>query len=128
MQGYFAVHRKLLTSDMWLSEPFTRGQAWVDLIGLANHTDGFIRVRGTRVNIKRGQLAWSIISLSARWKWSRGKVRRFLRELESNSVQQIVQQKSNLTTLITIVNYNQYQSGGTTNSTANGQQTVQQTK
>ena len=37
---YFAVNRRLIRSEMWTSEPFTRGQAWVDLIGLARWDDG----------------------------------------------------------------------------------------
>jgi hypothetical protein len=105
---------------LWTEEPFSRGQAWVDLILLANHRDGFFRVRGQRVEVKRGQVGWSETSLSARWHWSRGKVRRFLAELESKSVQQIEQQKNNLTSLITILNYDQYQGDGTVDGTTDG--------
>lgn len=115
---------------MWLCEPFTRGQAWVDLIMLANHKEGYIRVRGVRYEVKRGQVGWSEVALAKRWKWSRGKVRRFLQELEEND-SQIVQQKTNVTTLLSIVNYDKFQSNDTANrtasDTADGQQTVQQT-
>jgi len=123
--GWVKIHRQLSSTDLWLSEPFTRGQAWVDLIILTNHKDGFYRVRGIKINVKRGQCGWSEVALSKRWQWSRGKVRRFLCELET--VHQIVQQKTNVTTLINIVNYDRYQIGGTADSTANGQQVVQQT-
>ena len=123
--GKFQIDRKLLTSDLWLSEPFTRGQAWVDLIGLANHRDGFYRSRGVKVEVKRGQCGWSEMSLAKRWRWSRGKVRRFLNELKS--VQQIEQQTTNVTSLISIINYDEYQFNSTTDGTANGHQTVQQT-
>jgi hypothetical protein len=122
MEGWVKFHRRYLSSDLWLSEPFTKGQAWVDLFSIANHKDGFIRVRGNRVEVKRGQVAWSQLKLSKRWKWSRGKVRRFLDELE-NIDEKIVQQKTRVTTLINILNYESYQSGDTTD----GQQTVQQT-
>jgi hypothetical protein len=54
--------------------------------------------------------------------WSRGKVRRFLKELEKSD-HQIVQQKNNITTLINIINYEQYQGNGTADGTADGQQT-----
>jgi len=126
-RGYVKLWRKLQSDPMWLSEKFTRGQAWVDLVGLANHSGGFFRVRGNKVEVKRGQLGYSELSLADRWKWSRGKVRRFLAELESEMEQKIVQQKTFLTTLITILNYEIYQGDGTTHSTADGQQTVQQT-
>lgn len=130
MTGWISIHRQLCDKKIWLSEPFTRGQAWVDLLMLANYENGFIRVRGVRHEVKRGQVGWSEITLAKRWKWSRGKVRRFFQELEENE-QQIVQEKNNVTTLISIVNYEKYQNcntaNGTTSSTTNGQQTVQQT-
>ena len=93
MEGWFPVQRELLSSDFWLSEKFTCAQAWIDLIGLANHKDGMIRPRGVRVPVKRGQVGWSQVKLAERWKWSRKRVRRFLNELEST--QQIAQQKRN---------------------------------
>lgn len=117
-EGYFYVQRRLIGSDMWLSEPFSRGQAWLDLIALANFQDGEIRVRGVLVAVKRGQVSWSEVKLAERWKWSRGKVRRFLGELKTK--QQIVQQTGNVTTLMTIVNYGKYQPRSTTDRTANG--------
>ena len=107
MEGWIKLHRTLAISDLWLSEPFTRGQAWIDMLMLANYKDGFIRVRGINVTIKRGQLGWSEVKLSQRWRWSRTKTRHFLKELEK--VQQIVQQKNAVSLLISIVNYDEYQ-------------------
>ena len=107
MEGWVSIHRRLAISDLWLSEPFTRGQAWVDLIMLANHEEGFIRVRGIKVTVKCGQIGWSEVKLSERWRWSRTKTRHFLKELEN--VQQIEQQKGNVSLLISIVNYELYQ-------------------
>jgi len=95
MSGWIKLHRKLQSNPIWLSEPFTRGQAWVDLILLANHSKGFLRARGVRVDVERGQIGMSHVKLSERWTWSRGKVKRFLNELEMD--QQIVQQNNNIT-------------------------------
>lgn len=120
-RGWVKLHRKIADNELWLSEKFTRGQAWVDMIMLANHQDGCIRIRGIKVKIKRGQLGWSEIALAERWQWSRGKVRRFLNELKT--AQQIEQQKNRITSIITITNYNGYQESDTTDSTTNGQQT-----
>ncbi|KKM27895.1 hypothetical protein LCGC14_1570130 [marine sediment metagenome] len=47
-RGYIKLWRKLQNSSLWLDEKFTRGQAWVDLICLANHKNGYIRKRGVR--------------------------------------------------------------------------------
>jgi len=128
-RGYIKLYRSASSSDLWLSDPFSRGQAWVDLLMLANYADGFLRSRGQRIEVKRGQVGWSVVKLAERWSWSRGKAIRFLNELERE--QQIEQQKSNVTSLITIVNYEYYQSSDTADDTAsdtaNVQQTVQQT-
>jgi len=106
--GWISLHRKLSDSKFWTSEPFSRPQAWVDLLMIANHSDGFIRVAGERIKIERGQCGWSQLRLAGRWRWSRGKVKRFLEELEKTE-QQIEQQKNSRTTIITIKNYNLYQ-------------------
>jgi len=115
-RGYVKIFRQISENELWTAEPFTRGQAWVDLVMLANHKDGYIRVRGNRIEVKRGQVGWSQHKLSDRWKWSRTKVRNFLNELEKKE-QQIVQQKNKTTSLITLNNYEKYQSKSTTEST-----------
>ena len=119
--GYIKLFRCIQWNELWEDKPFSRGQAWIDMVMLANHRDGHIRVRGNKLDVKRGQVGWSKESLASRWGWSRGKVIRFLDELETE--QQIVQQKNNVTSLITITNYDKYQSSDTTDGTTNGQQT-----
>lgn len=91
---------------------------------LANHDENTFRVRGIRVPCFRGQIGFTSEKLALRWKWSRGKVMRFLNGLQTDGM--IVQQKNNVTTLITILNYDKYQGSDTADSTANGQQTIQQ--
>jgi len=107
MIGWFKIHRQLLDSPLWTCEPFTRGQAWVDLIGLTNHADNYFYCRGIKVDVKRGQCGWSEVALAQRWKWSRSKLRKFLNDLEKE--QQIKQQKGNVNQIITIINYEIYQ-------------------
>jgi hypothetical protein len=107
MSDWIKLHRKLSNNPLWTCEPFTRGQAWVDLILLANYKENFFYVRGVKVVVKRGEIGWSETSLSTRWKWSRTKLRKFLNDLEKE--QQIIQQKSNVIQLITIINYDEYQ-------------------
>ncbi len=130
--GWIKLHRKIIDGPLWVGEPFTRGQAWVDLLLIANHKPGYFRSRGVRVDVDRGQTGYALETLANRWMWSRGKVVRFLRELETEG--QLVTQKTNVTTIITICNYDQYQENGQqidtqtdSKRTANGQQTVRQT-
>jgi len=124
-RGYVKLWRRLKDSNLWLGEKFTRGQAWVDLLMLANHKDGGFRLRGIWVDVKRGQVGHSAESLAARWLWSRGRVLRFLSYLKT--VQQIEQQKSNILSIISIVNYDIYQGNSTTDSTTDGTTERQQT-
>jgi (p)ppGpp synthase/HD superfamily hydrolase len=107
---YFLINRKLQESDLWLNEPFTRGQAWVDLLGLTHYKPGHIRKDGKRIDLNRGQCGWSQLKLSKRWGWSRGKVKRFLNELEMD--QRIEQVNTTICSIITIVNYDAYQPNG----------------
>lgn len=123
-KGWVSIHRQISDNDLWLSEKFTRGQAWVDMILLANHKDGFVRVRGNKVDLKRGQLGWSKERLAERWQWSRKKVSSFLNELEKE--QQIAQQKSLILSVVTIVNYDKFQENDATEVTTKEQQSAQQ--
>ena len=116
-KGWISLHRKICENDLWFLEPFTKAQAWIDLVLNANHKEGVINIRGNIITIKRGQIGWSEITMTERWQWSRNKVRRFLKWLETK--QQIEQQKLyKLTSITTIINYDQYQTE---------QQTIQQT-
>jgi len=126
MQGYIKLHRQIQLNPVWVSDKFSRGQAWIDLLLLANHTETHYYKRGNKVIVKRGQVAWSMKKLAARWRWSIGKVNRFLNDLKT--VGQIDSQKNNVTTLITIINYDRYQGDDTANSTADGTQTERRRK
>jgi len=117
MSGWIKLHRKITDNPLYFSEPFTRSMAWVDMLLIANHTDNFFFKRGMRVDIKTGQIGYDLDTLSKRWKWSRGKVERFLQMLEKD--EQIVRQKTNVTTLISIVNYKEYQTDDKANRKAN---------
>lgn len=114
--GWIKLHRKLLDNPLWCCEPFTRGQAWVDLILLANHEYGFFYKRGVKIELQRGQCGVSEVGLSERWKWSRTKVKKFINDLEKE--QQIIHQQNNVTQIVTIVKYDEYQT--------KEQQTIQQ--
>lgn len=127
--GWIKVHRKIQDTVGYFAEPFCRNMAWIDLLLLANHDDNFFRFRGIRVDVKRGQTGVNIETFCDRWKWSRGKTERWLKELERDK--KIIRQKTNITTLISIINYSQYQDSdkadGKASDKADGQQTVKQT-
>lgn len=116
--GWIKLHRKLEENPIWLSEPFSRGQAWVDLLLIANHKDSHIILNGETIDIKRGQTGRSILTLSKRWKWSRGRTTRFLKSLSSSG--QITLKTHTKNSIVTICNYETYQVHDTTSDTTNG--------
>lgn len=114
-----------MDNPLYFSEPFSRTQAWIDLLILANHKEGYFFKRGIKVTVSIGQVGYDMDSLAKRWQWSRGKVERFISHLENEG--NIVRQKNNVTTLLSIVKYKEYQADSKTDSKANGHQTVKQT-
>jgi len=117
-----------MESPSYFSEPFCRNMAWVDLLMLANFRPAILHVRGVRIEVMPGEVGCAKEILAARWKWSRGKVRRWLDEIEKEG--RITQQKSHTLTKITIVNFKKFQSQmfwkGTSDETTDGQQEDQQ--
>lgn len=101
--GFFTIDRELLTHDLWLEKPFSRGQAWVDLIGIANHSDTKLMVRGKSIEAKRGEVNRSFRWLADRWGWSPDKVRRFVDLLETR--QMVVHETRQGETVLTLCNY-----------------------
>jgi hypothetical protein len=116
MAGYIKLNRSIFDDEMYFSEKFTRAQAWIDLLLLANYHASMLTIRGNRVEIPRGSLAWPIEKLAARWKWSRGKALRYIKELQKQG--KIVQQKSYIITTLSVVKYEYYQADGTADGTA----------
>jgi len=120
-QGWIKLHRSLLDHPLWLKVPFTYGQAWVDLLLLANHKPGTIWPRGIMIEVKRGQVGHSQRTLAARWGWTRNRVNHFLHDLETMQQIELLTepQNKNVSTLISIKNYDQYQSSEATNEATN---------
>lgn len=118
MSGWIKLHRQLAGNPMWLAEPFTRGQAWADLLMLANYKPGHIRIAGQRVDVPVGAVSWSKGKLADRWKWSKGKLQRFLKELENDN--QIIIKAGHRISLISICNYDQYQKNESPDRTPDG--------
>lgn len=113
---FFTVDRKLLDEDLWLGEPFTKGQAWVDLIGRASYADTYLT--------KRGELLISERGLAKRWQWSRKKVTLFLKRLENEGmIKRTINRStkgSTYGTTLRIEKYEIYQSSGASNGAKKG--------
>lgn len=116
--GFFKIDKSLLEHTIWTCEPFSKGQAFVDMIGRANFRDEE-KIIGNKVSvIKRGQFPTSEQKLAQRWQWSRNKVRAYLKLLEN--MEMITTEGTTVGTIITIENYSKYQSEQPTQGTAVG--------
>lgn len=110
-KGWIKLDRAI--TDHWIFSDAENFKAWVDLLIMANHENNKVYLREGLVNVKRGQMITSIEKLALRWNWSKSKVYRFLKLLES---EQMVKRNSNqFRTLLTIENYGKYQGKRNTN-------------
>src|SRR5699024_6554420 len=105
--GWVKLYRKLMDNPIWLEERFTKGQAWVDLIMLSNFESRIIVCDGEKTVIERGQVFTSIVKLAKRWKWDRKTVSKYLFFLEKERM--IKKESDNKKTVITIINYSNFQ-------------------
>lgn len=112
--GFILLKRNYRNHPLWRTEPFGRGQAWLDLILMANHSDSSYRIRGHVVTIKRGQIGRSEEYLAKTWGWSRGKVRRFLSGLEIAN--EIKIHRHRIINIIEVVNYDDFLQGNDPNN------------
>ena len=108
-QGYIKLHRQIQECDIWVDpEPFDRRSSWIDLLLLANHEDKKTLFDGKPIVVKRGQRITSVRVLAQRWHWSNDKTLRYLNLLQSLGM---IRKESNARrTLITIENYDKFQS------------------
>ncbi|MBN6836285.1 DnaD domain-containing protein [Staphylococcus epidermidis] len=110
MTGWISLHRSI--QKHWLFEEkrkFSRFEAWIDILLMVNHTDNKVMHDGDLITVKRGQRITSLRQLGERWSWSITKVDKYLRTLESDGM--LVVKKDTKKTVLTVVNYDDYQDG-----------------
>ena len=132
--SYIKLDRGLKNNSLWLEKPFSKGQAWVDLLMLAQGVEMDKHYRGKVQHMKPGTVYTSILYLTNRWGWSRNKVYRFLvllekaemiainEELPTGHIGETIERTRNGTsngttngTIITIENWEVYQNTKKTN-------------
>lgn len=105
-KGWISLHRQIQCHWLWDEKPFSKGQAWIDLLLLANHADKKFLLGNELVECKAGSFITSELKLMERWGWSKAKVRSFLALLESD--QMITKKTDRKKTTIIIENYSVY--------------------
>lgn len=110
MQGWIKLHRTIQENEFYFSERFTKTQAWVDLLLLANHKAATVFIRGIEIHLQPGELCYSQLTLAKRWKWNFKTVVAFLKMLSKR--QMLETRITNVTSLISIKNWKKYQMDG----------------
>ena len=110
-KGWIRIYRSLTEHWIWSDKPFSKGQAWIDLLLLANHTERKITVGNEIVDLKPGEFITSEVKLMERWGWGKTKVRTFLKQLENDNM--IVKKPNRKQTTVSIVNYTVFQGSKT---------------
>ena len=112
MDGWIRVQRSLVEHWLWQDEPYSFGQAWIDLLLTASWKDHKSYFDGKLEIKKAGTVYTSKRYLADRWKWNRRKLDKFLSALEGDKMVEIESTKK--CTTINIVNYTLYQDSCTT--------------
>lgn len=112
MSGWVKIQRDISDHWLWQDKPFSKGQAFIDLILMANHSDKKMLFGNEIEVVKRGSVVTSELKLMERWGWSKAKVRRFLSMIEEESM--IEMKKDRKKTTINLVNYSKIQDTQTT--------------
>jgi uncharacterized phage protein (TIGR02220 family) len=118
MTGYISLHRKIQQHWLWNKKPFSYGQAWTDMIMLANHKSAKIAFNGKIIEIQRGCFLTSQEKLKKRWGWKRSYFDLFFSLLKQDGMI-LIENRANQGTYVTICKYDSYN---------NRQQTERQTK
>lgn len=113
--GWISIHRQILQCDIWdTDEPYSKRDAWIYLLLKATRQDHILLIKNHAVELKRGEYCVSERYLATAWKWSRGRVKRYLELLEKLEMIKIKKSEKQTTseTIISIVNYGFYQNQG----------------
>ena len=105
-EGWIKIHRSI-TEKGWFCKP-DYVQLWIHLLVMANFKDSEYLWNGKVIILKRGQLITGRKSLSSKTGISESKIQRILKCFENEH--QIEQQTTSTSRLISILNYEKYQS------------------
>lgn len=108
--GWIKLNRKIRKNDFWENAgPFDLRSAWIDLLLSVSYEQSEVYEHGSKcvIKIEPGQILTSLKRLAETWKWSYGKVSRYLDNLQDMGM--ITQNRTTKYTVITITNWGKYQ-------------------
>lgn len=122
-RGYIRLYRSFLETEEWMKpRAFSEAEAWLWLLLAANYSneDKIVEANGKSIFIKRGQLFVTYRNLAKNWGWSKSAVARYLGHKLGQHKVKIGTEFGTLGTLITICNYEKYNSPTLEVGTASG--------
>jgi hypothetical protein len=54
IEGYIKLYRQIMDNKLWYTRPFAKGQAWVELLMMANHEDTDFMFGNQNIHIEKG--------------------------------------------------------------------------
>ena len=111
MEGWIKIYRDIRMNILWNEKPFDKKSAWIDILLMANHKDNEFLLGLEKAKVKRGEFITSESKLMLQWKWSKTRVRNFLKFLEDENM--IIKKSDKKKTTISVVNYSKYQDAET---------------
>ena len=116
MSGFIAISRDIWDDTDFPDEPMSKREAFMWMVAEAAWKPRTVRRKSVSLSLQRGQLAHSVRFLAEAFGWHRAKVERFLTMLKNRDT--IETRTETGLTVITICNYDRYQSAEAPSETA----------
>ncbi len=114
--GWIKLYNQTLDSDFWdMDDPFDYQHAFIHVLLSANWRPGHTKKNGRVFEVERGQLLTSTVKLAKTFHWSRDKVYRWIEVMKQYGM--LEASSTGFGTLLTIVNYDKFQSDNQQNPT-----------
>lgn len=113
--NWIKVSRNLLDQPFWNEKPFSKGQAWIDLMLTVHWKTGYDPVGKRKRKALPGQRWITYQALAERWGWPKIDVYRFLHKLAET--ERVTLYATAYGTLLTLKNWDFYQHGETLDET-----------
>ena len=118
--GWIKVYRSISQHWLWQDKPFTKGQAWIDILMECNHAEKKVNIKNDIIICERGESLNSLETWAKRWGWDKSRVRRFIKLLETDTM--VVLKSTQQSTHLKVINYSIY------NDNRNGKRNTDETQ